>query len=206
MGHRKGWGCETGPWSPGAQLQSQLGHAPRRASVSPSGPQRRDSWKANPAYHHTHDFQLCVGRGRRARVYAAPPRLDVGADATRPPRHWVRPRRGVNRAASAGRAEALQIPPPPPPEEGPGWGDRRGAGPGQAQPPGEAGGPHQPPGLCALPSAWNAPPARVQVRVYGDISPSRPALTPPGLGVSLSGSVSPGLGRGLSPSNPLFQG
>lgn len=134
------------------------------------------------------------------RVYAAPPRLDVGADATRPPRHWVRPQRGVNSAAAAGRAEALQILPLPPA----GGGARLGGGgkdKGQV-----LGRPSRPARrevqtslqvfACAVPSAWNAPPSPVQVRVYSDVSPSGPALTPPGLGVSLSGLVSSGLGRG----------
>lgn len=131
------------PWGPASVSARPL------ASPCLSFPsaQRQDSWRADSAHHHTHDFQRCVGHRLGARIHVAPPRLDVGADATRLPCHRVWPQRGVNSAAAAAGAEALQILPPPPPEEGPGWGERQGAGPGQAQRPGEAGGPEQPPGF-----------------------------------------------------------
>ncbi|XP_036703243.1 protein SPT2 homolog [Balaenoptera musculus] len=72
-------------------------------------------------------------------------------------------------------------------EEGPGCPDRRGTGPGQ---PSRQARREAPIGIQVFASAWNAPPSPIQVLVYCNIPPSGPALTPPGLGVSLSGCVS----------------
>lgn len=144
--------------------------------------QRRDSWRADPAHHHTHDFQRGVGHRPGARVCESTrPRLALTSALTPPAPLATGSGHSAGltlRLLPAARRPSRSFPYPLP-EEGPGWGwggttrGRSWAGPAALQ--GGRSRPASRPWPARFPSpGMRLPPWSKSVFTATSLAPARP--------------------------------